>query len=268
MELTDAQGPSSSSESKDEESGRTFDFKTVASTAGGVAFLCGWVYNVAFFSVVNYDFMDFVTLNDHVLSTLNALSVMIFLFPVSVAMGVVAVRLPSSDRTEQQDEKSLTKIYMRRSLIFIACVAVQHVFLNVYRRYWECIIFGLLSCLGAALSILVAAKIFVNIRPEVRVLVYGYMISFSLVLIGIVASDGAADAHNYMKGGLSSHVHVRDGESTDPMMVRGISNGIIVLYQTEGYLEFIPNKDIEYVRSANKPNRLFDSSFIFREMRP
>src|SRR6516162_3424746 len=66
-----------------------FDVKVIASLAGAFAFVLGWVYNLGFFLTLNYDYMDVLTINDYVLSTLTALPLALFMMVVWSAIGIL-----------------------------------------------------------------------------------------------------------------------------------------------------------------------------------
>jgi hypothetical protein len=247
---------------------RTYDFKSVVSIAGSLAFLCGWVYNIGFFSALNYDFMDFLTINDYALSTLTALpAILLFFIPASFAIGFL---FGARSRRSKQAGKETEPVrdYIFGFMAFgVAPYATISVILNYYRGYWESLAFAFIGMFGATLVVLLSATIFRRGQDD-RVLLYGLVASTSILLLAAIAAGGAGEARTYLKGDLNTQVHIKGGVSGSPFLVRSISNGVVVLYPDLPQIGFIPNTEIQYFSSAKKNNRMFDLNNIVRSMQP
>jgi hypothetical protein len=124
-----------------------------------LAFCCGWIYNIGYFSVVNYDFMSFVTINDYALSTLKALPLLLFMFFVSMGAGFVfGVKRGESEEAQgkRQQRPVTVKSQLRVLASSTAPALLMVTIMNSYRGYWEVLVFIALGMLAYAMIIIVS----------------------------------------------------------------------------------------------------------------
>jgi hypothetical protein len=80
-----------------------------------------------------------------------------------------------------------------------------------------------------------------------------------------IGANGAADARNYLKGGLETAVYSTTHEKT--YLVRALTAGAIVIHPNLTELAFIPKERIQYFSTVAKVNRIFDPKYWLRELR-
>src|SRR5258706_12756318 len=118
------------------------DITKIASAAGGLAFMLGWFYNIGFFVALNYKYMEMLTVNDHVLSTVNAL-------PVILVTGLFALAIRVLDRKMREAIRKTIPVWFVILLMYLPFFILFIVF-----RFWECVVF---LGVGIALSIVAYA---------------------------------------------------------------------------------------------------------------
>jgi hypothetical protein len=128
--------------------------------------------------------------------------------------------------------------------------------------YWESVLFigiGLVFSISILMAIL---------KTAIMSPVYAVLMTFSSLMIFIIAASGAAAARAYLKGGLDTIVHSTIREGTDAYLIRSLTGGAIVVYFDLNELAFIPKEKIQYMSSVVKANRLFDVKYFWRTKVP
>jgi hypothetical protein len=157
-----------------------FDVKVVVSVAGAFAFLIGWIYNIAFFSVLNYDYMDLLTVNDYVLSTLSALPPLLFMGAISFLIGTISTKIQRAAATPYRVASRFTSnpstIAMFAWIAFLLVSSVPGLISYGFRGYWESLMF---VGMGVAASTLVFSVV---LRIDIIYFLRGWLLSVGIWL--------------------------------------------------------------------------------------
>jgi hypothetical protein len=229
------------------------------------------MYNIGYFSVIDYDFMGFITINDYVLSTLNALPLLLFVLLIALGMGFVIGMKRVETRAAQGklEQRTVTLASQLRILIgSTAPMVIIATIFNLYRGYWECLVFTALGMLAYIAVIIVTVTIYISIVSDARIIFYGWIAGLSFVVLALIGADGAGEARNSLKAELDTQVHTKEAAGSTPYLLRQISSGAIVLYPGQKKLGFIPGNEIQYFDSDKKDNRMFDWRSILRTFQP
>jgi len=216
-----------------------FDVKTVASLAGAFAFVLGWVYNLGFFSTLNYDYMDVLTINDYVLSTLTALPLALFMMVVWSAIGIL----------------------LNKPFTLAGDAIIRFGIKSNWKSTTTLAVIAFFQVLGLVGGIIVFVTLFkLSIMPNS----YAFNLAIGIVLLFAIGANGAADARNYMKGDflLDTKVSSTTQEAESAYLVRSLSAGAIVIYPQLNKLAFIPKERIQYYSSVVQINRIFDWKYF------
>jgi hypothetical protein len=247
--------------------GGSIDVKIVASLAGAFAFVCGWFYNLGFFTALNYDFMDLLTINDHVLSTLSSLPLALFMMALFVAVGIFLDK-PFALAGDAFFRFGIKSNWKPRTIVavfmfmMILVSAAPGLIMNGLRGYWEAVMFQVFGLVG---GIIVLGTLF---KLPIVPIQYAVNLTVSITILFAIGANGAGEARTYLKGGLlDTKVSSTTQEAENAYLVRSLSAGAIVIYPQLNKLAFIPKERIQYYSSIVQVNRYFDWKYIVPSFR-